>query len=253
VSLSDNYHSSTIQRAVEVLNLFRGPQQLTFTEILDRLKYNKATLFRVLHTLEQNKYLTRDQHGRYELGLSVLLLGNQVSRVKQLRKSAAPYLKELARRHNLTVHMAVVAGLDIVIIEQFAALNNLKVESRIGGRVPAHCTGLGKVLLAYSEPALVAMMINRRGMTRYTPNTITVWDGLLEELQGIRERGYALDDSEYAQQLRCLGTPLLNRDHQIEAAVSMTGLTLELSDGPELSEKARSVREICDEISKEIG
>jgi IclR family KDG regulon transcriptional repressor len=252
VITSDNYHATTIQRAIDVLNLFRERQELTFTEILDRLKYNKATLFRVLHTLEQNRYLTRDQRGCYELGLGILLLGNQVSQAKQLRKVVVPYLKRLARQNNLTVHLAVVAGLDIVIIDQFAAPNNLKVEPRVGREAPAHCTALGKVLLAYSEPSVVEMIIDSHGMPRYTPNNIIARDDLLQELQRIRECGYALDDSEYDRQIRCLGVPLLNRDNKIEAAVSITGLTIELPDGPTIAAKARNIREICDEISKEI-
>jgi IclR family acetate operon transcriptional repressor len=252
-SKSDKYNASTIQRAIDVLNLFREHERLSFTEILDVLKYNKSTLFRVLYTLEQNKYLARDKHGRYELGMSMFVLGNQVSQANKLKKVASPYLKELAQKNNLTVHLGSLDGLEVVIIDKFDAPNNVKMVSRIGRTVPAHCTGQGKTLLAYSDRSLVEMIINKHGMTRYTPNTITTMDGLFQELRQIRERGYTIDNSEHEKHIRCVGVPVLNRDNQIEAAISMTGLIMEYPDEKTIVEKAQIIQGVRDEIVREVG
>jgi DNA-binding IclR family transcriptional regulator len=252
-SKSDKYNASTIQRAIDVLNLFREHERLSFTEILDILKYNKSTLFRVLYTLEQNKYLARDKHGRYELGMSMFILGNRVSQANKLKKVASPYLKELSQQNNLTVHLGILDGLEVVIIDKFDAPNNVKMVSRVGGIVPAHCTGQGKTLLAYSDRSLVEMIINKHGMTRYTPNTITTLDGLFQELQQIRERGYALDNSEHEKHIRCVGVPILNRDHQIEAAISMTGVIMEYPDDRTIAQKAQIIQGVRDEIAREMG
>jgi DNA-binding IclR family transcriptional regulator len=252
-STSDKYNASTIQRAIDVLNLFREHQRLSFTEILDVLKYNKSTLFRVLYTLEQNKYLARDKHGRYELGMSMFILGNQASQANKLKKVAAPYLKELSQQNNLTVHLGTLDGLDVVIIDKFDAPNNVKMVSRVGGVVPAHCTGQGKTLLAYSDRSLVEMIINKHGMTRYTPNTITTMDGLFQELQQIRERGYTIDNSEHEKHIRCVGVPILNQDNQIEAAISMTGVIMEYPDEKTIAEKAQLIQKARDKIIKDMG
>jgi DNA-binding IclR family transcriptional regulator len=250
---SDKYNASTIQRAIDVLDLFREHQRLSFTEILDILKYNKSTLFRVLYTLEQNKYLTRDKHGRYELGISMFILGNQASQANKLRKVASPYLKELSQQNNLTVHLGILDGLDVVIIDKFDAPNNIKMVSRIGGVVPAHCTGQGKTLLAYSDRSLVEMIINKHGMTRYTPNTIATLDGLFQDLQQIRGRGYTIDNSEHEKHIRCIGVPILNREKQIEAAISMTGLIAEYPDDQTMAQKAQIIQNTRDKIVKEMG
>jgi len=250
---SDQYNASTIQRAIDVLNLFKEYERLSFTEILDILKYNKSTLFRVLYTLEQNKYLSRDKHGRYELGMSMFILGNQVSQANKLKKVAFPYLRELAQQNNLTVHLGILDGLNIVILDKYEAPNNIKMVSRIGGTVPAHCTGQGKTLLAYSSRELVEMIINKHGMTRYTPNTITTLDGLFEDLQQIRKRGYTIDNSEHEKHIRCIGVPILNKDNQIEAAISMTGLIMEFPDDATIAQKAKMIQEVRDKICRDLG
>jgi IclR family KDG regulon transcriptional repressor len=252
-STSDKYNASTIQRSLDVLNLFKEHERLSFTEILDALKYNKSTLFRVLHTLEQNKYLARDKHGRYELGMSVFILGNQVSQANKLKKVAYPYLKELSQRNNQTIHLNILDGLDVVVLDKFDPPNNIKMMSRIGGVVPAHCTGQGKTLLAYSDRSLVEMIINKHGMTRYTPNTIMTLDGLFQELQQIRERGYSVDRAEHEKHICCVSVPILNSDNRIEAAISMTGLTMEYPDDQTIAQKAQIIKNVRDKIAKEMG
>ena len=80
----DKYKVSTVQKAILVLNLFKNHQKLSFTDIQRKLNYNKSTLFRLLYTLEYNKYLSKDKHGRYELGLNIHILGNQISKESKL-------------------------------------------------------------------------------------------------------------------------------------------------------------------------
>jgi DNA-binding IclR family transcriptional regulator len=206
----------------------------------------------VLYTLEQNKYLSRDKHGRYELGISVFILGNQVSQANKLKRVAAPYLKDLSQQINLTVHLGILDGLDVVILDKFYAPDNIKLVSKVGRAVPAHCTGQGKTLLAYSSRELVEMIINKHGMTRYTPNTITTMDGLFEELRQIRERGYAIDNSEHEKHTRCLAVPILNKENQIEAAISMTGLIMEFPDNETIAQKAAIIQEVRDKIRREL-
>jgi len=227
---ASKYNASTIQRAIDVLNQFKEYQKLSFTEIQELVKFNKSTLFRVLYTLEQNKYLVRDKHGRYELGINIYILGNQASQANKLKKIAEPYLRELSQQHNLTVHLGILDGLDVVIIDKFDPLNNIKMVSKIGRAVPAHCTGQGKTLLAYSPREIVERIISHQGMKRYTTNTITTLDGFFQELQQIRERGYTIDNSEHEKHIRCIAAPIINKDGQVEAAISMTGLIMDYPD-----------------------
>ena len=94
--MQENYIVSTIQKGINILNLFKIEHKLSFTDIQKVLKYNKSTLFRILYTLEKNQYLSKDINGRYMLGLNIFILGNQISRIGKLKKVSEVYLKELA-------------------------------------------------------------------------------------------------------------------------------------------------------------
>lgn len=251
-STQSNYNLSTIQRAVDVLNLFKKNETLSFSEIQEQLKFNKSTLFRVLHTLEQNKYLSRDEHGRYELGITVYILGNQASQANKLKTIAAPSLRHLSQQNNAIVHLGTLDGLEVVIIDKFDSPNSIKTVSKVGKVVPAHCTGQGKTLLAYSPREVVEQIIGHQGMTRFTANTITTLDSLFQELEKIRERGYAIDDSEHEKHIRCIGVPILNKQGQIEAAISMTSLIMDLPDEETIAKKAKIIQTTRDEILRNI-
>ena len=224
----DKYKVSTIQKGIDILNLFKINQKLSFTDIQKKLSYNKSTLFRILYTLEQNKYLSRDKHGRYELGLDIFILGNQISKVNKLERAADSYLNQLAEDTNLTVHLGILDGIDVIIIGKHNPPNSsINMVSRIGAPVPAHCTGQGKVVLAFSPKLKVEKIIHSHGLKRYTPNTITTEKELFKELQIIKDRGYAIDNSEHENRIHCIAIPILNELNELMAAISITGLEID--------------------------
>ncbi|NLJ80968.1 MAG: IclR family transcriptional regulator [Firmicutes bacterium] len=249
----NKYHVSTIQRAVDVLNLFRESEKLSFTQMLDSLEYSKSTLFRVLHTLEENRYLSRDKHGWYELGTSIFVLGNRVSQANQLKKVAGPHMKKLSWENNLAVHLGILDRLEVIILDKCDPPNNIKMVSRAGATVPAHCTGQGKTLLAYSSLNVIKTIVSKYGLTRYTENTIVTLPALLKELEKIKERGYALDKSEHERHIRCVCLPILNQNNQIEAAISMTGLVAEFPDEEAMVQKVGVIQETRDRIRRDLG
>ncbi len=228
--MESKYHSSTIQKALDILDLFNHHSNLTFTEIQKFLGYNKSTLFRLIYTLVANDYLRKNEMGQYELGLSVFLLGNRISLEEQLRIVAEPLMEGLSKKFDLTVHLGILDGITVIIIAKAAPLSGIKMVSRVGVSVPAHCTGQGKTLLAYSPKERIERIINTHGLNRYTPNTITTTDGLNQELEDIRQRGYTIDNSEHEKDIRCVAVPLLNEKGQIIAAISITGLITDFPD-----------------------
>lgn len=247
------YYISTIQRAIDILNLFEDHDKLYFTQIQEFLKINKSTLFRVLYNLESNRYLSRDKHGRYELGLRILILGNRISQANKIKKVAASYLEELSDKINLTVQMGILDGFDVVIIDKHDPPNTIKMVAHIGAIVPAHCTGQGKTLLAYSSKDKVEKIINSHGLKRYTPHTMTTVNGLSDELEKIRKRGYAIDDSEHEKHIRCVAVPILNENGELQAALSITGLIMDFPTHKEIEKYAKLLKETRDKIRKKIG
>jgi DNA-binding IclR family transcriptional regulator len=251
--MEKSYHSSTIQRALNILNLFKEHKTLSFTEIQRLLGYNKTTLFRVLSTLQHNRYLSKDQSGRYQLGLNVFILGNRISAEYQLKKVAEPLMEELAERTELTVHLGILDGTNIIIIGKAEPNSMIQMVSRIGGSVPAHCTGQGKTLLAFSPKATVEKIINSKGLLRYTPQTITTADHLFAELANIRRLGFAIDNSEHEKNIRCVAVPILNETGKIEAALSITGTTTDFPGEETIKKYADMLMKVREEIRKEMG
>jgi DNA-binding IclR family transcriptional regulator len=252
-NVKKEYHSSTIQRAVDVLNLFKEHQKLSFTDMQQLLGFNKSTLFRVLSTLCSNKYLSKDEIGRYELGINLFILGIRISREYQLKNVAAPFMKQLSEQLDLTVHLGILDGTAVVIIEKTDPHRNIRMVSRIGSTVPVHCTGQGKTLLAFSSRETIEEIIDAQGLERYTPNTIITADGLFKELETIRRRGYAIDNSEHEKNIRCIAVPVLNEAEQIEAALSITGTILDFPDEQTMHSTAEVLKEVRDEIRGKLG
>jgi IclR family KDG regulon transcriptional repressor len=251
--MKKEYHSSTIQRALDVLNLFKEYQVLSFTEMQQLLGFNKSTLFRVLSTLSSNKYLSKDEIGRYHLGVNMFILGIRISREHQLKNVATGLMKRLSEQLDLTVHLGILDGTKVVIIEKTDPHRNIRMVSRIGSSVPVHCTGQGKTLLAYSSTETVEKIINAQGLERYTPHTITTVDGLFEELDTVRKRGYAMDDSEHEKNIRCVAVPILNEAEQIEAALSITGTTIDFPTEDAMHKTAQILKDVRDKIRREMG
>ena len=247
------YYSSTIQRALNILNLFEDYNKLSFTQIQNILKFNKSTLFRVLHNLENNNYLSLDKHGRYELGLKIFILGNRISSANKLIKVASSYLKNFSERIKLTVHIGILDGLNVVIIDKYEPPNTIKMVSHIGGMVPAHCTGQGKVLLAYSSEEKVKRIIKDHGLKKYTSNTITTTEGLFNEINKIRKYGYAIDNSEHEKHIRCVAVPIINESNELEAAISITALSMDFNSRKIINQHVKMLKEIRDEIRRKIG
>jgi IclR family KDG regulon transcriptional repressor len=251
--MKKEYHSSTIQRALDVLNLFKEYQVLSFTEMQQLLGFNKSTLFRVLSTLSSNKYLSKDEIGRYHLGVNMFILGIRISREHQLKNVATGLMKRLSEQLDLTVHLGILDGTKVVIIEKTDPHRNIRMVSRIGSSVPVHCTGQGKTLLAYSSSETVQNIIKVQGLQRYTPHTITTVDGLFEELDTVRKRGYAMDDSEHEKNIRCVAVPILNEAEQIEAALSITGTTIDFPTEDAMHKTAQILKDVRDKIRREMG
>ena len=252
-NLKKNYHSSTIQRALDILNLFKVHTTLSFAEIQEILGFNKSTLFRVLSTLQANKYLRKNKQGQFQLGLNVFILGNSVSREHQLKNVVSPYLERITQHLDLTVHLGILDGTDVIIIGKAEPNKRIRMVSRIGGSVPAHCTGQGKTLLAFSPKETVEKIINIQGLPRFTPHTICTADALFEELGAIRTRGYAIDNSEHERHIRCVAVPILDEAGKIEAALSITGTIFDFPDEHTIRKSVDLLQEARDNIRKELG
>jgi DNA-binding IclR family transcriptional regulator len=247
------YLATTIQKGLDVLELFKNRSHLSFTDIHAALGLHKSTIFRILHTLEINNYLFRDDEGKYTLGLNIFILGNSFSRESHIRRVATPHLQELSRQVSMTVQLGILEGTSVVILQKIDPTDSIRMFSRVGATVPAHCTGQGKTLLAFSPRETVERVINTHGLQRFTANTFTTPNSLFEELAAIRARGYAIDNSEHERHIKCVATPVLNDQGTVEAALSITGLVLDFPDQQSVEVHARQLQAAAERIRKDLG
>jgi DNA-binding IclR family transcriptional regulator len=149
-------------------------------------------------------------------------LGSQVPRQRGLREAAAPFLADLFEATHETVHLAILDGVEVVYVQKLDSRGGPRVPSRVGGRLPAHCTGVGKAMLAFAPPARLDEVL-AAGLRRRAPRTVVAPGLLRQELAEIRERGVAVEHEESSVGIACVAAPVLDADRIAVAAVSITG------------------------------
>jgi IclR family KDG regulon transcriptional repressor len=215
---------SSVKKALELLDHFTTERpELSLAEISREVDAHKSSVFRVLTTLEAAGFLEKDpQSGKYRLGLKILDLAGRVWGRHDIRQIASPYMEELARETGEVIHLAVLDGADIVYLEKKGQGQILTVATQVGGRNPAYASSMGKILLADLSESELRGIIGRGKLKKLTPNTITEIPRLVEELNRIREQGFALDNEETFPGIRCVGAPVRDAGGKVIAAVSVT-------------------------------
>lgn len=213
--------NSVLGRAVSLLTAFRGEPELTLSELARRAGLAKSTAHRLLRELEHWDFVERTDGG-IRLGMGLFELGSQAPRQRGLHEAAAPFLADLFEATHETVHLAVLDGLEVVYVQKLAVRRGPKVPSRVGGRMPAYCTGVGKAMLAFGSPEQVNAVLSA-GLARRTPRTVVAPGLLRKELATIRERGVALEHEESTVGITCVAAPILDGRGLAVAAVSITG------------------------------
>ena len=222
----ERYLIRVVERALKLLQVFSTTEpELSLTELSNRLGLNTSTTYRLLATLEIHGYIDQNsENGKYHLGVACLELGSVFLSQVSLRQQAQPLLETLRNDCKETVHLTILDRMEVVYLEKLESLLPIGfMSSRVGGRAPAHCTGVGKALLAYEAPDEVRSFYSEHGLQRYTDNTTVDVEELLAELAEVRNRSFAIDNEEYEIGVKCIAAPI--RDHQgkVVGAISISG------------------------------
>jgi DNA-binding IclR family transcriptional regulator len=159
--------------------------------------------------------------------LGAMALGDNA---RTLRETAMPFMYELSHATRQTVHLAVLDGCDVVYLEKLHGHTTVVVPSRVGSRLPAHASALGKVLLAHTPPGQVAAVL-KRPMRRLTPRTVSAPNQLAGALEQVRRDGLAHDYEEVREGVSCVAVPIRGASGSVVAAVSVCGWTRDLRGG----------------------
>lgn len=219
----ETYKIKVLEKLLRILELFdEKGKQLTASEIYQILGLNKSTVFRILNILEESSYLERDPITlRYRLGFKIYFLGSLVEGYSEIRKLAHPFLENLNKTCNETVQLVILDRGEAFYLDKLEGERPIRVVSKVGQRLPPHCVGVGKVLLASLPKEALDKIIRKKHLKQFTENTITDPNKLEIELARVREHGYAIDNEEIESGLKCLAVPLNDSEGKVIAAISI--------------------------------
>lgn len=250
--METNKGSTILGRGLCLLELLAGAStDKKASELADEMGLHRTSIYRYLSQLTEAGYVASAGNGLYRLGPKVIELASLVQRRMDVRNIAHGVLVRLSEETDCTVHLAQIIGGEVVIVDKIETHRSLPMYSRIGARVPAHCTGVGKALLAFLPAKELRPILDRLELKRYTDNTITDRQGLLQELGDIRAQGFSRDNSEHEEGIVCVASPILDSRRRVVAAASAT-------DTPRKFETrtawyVEKVIEATRQISRELG
>lgn len=181
-----------------------------------------STTFRMLKFMVDNDYVRADR-GIYTLGVGFVRFGNVACQQHPLIKAARPVLEELSRETRETVHLAKLQNDRILYIDKVEGSRPIHMGSLIGKRNPLYCTGVGKAILAFQPRAVQEKLLASIEYVPYTATTVPDEAAMREELARIRARGYAVDNCEHEAWVYCVAAPVLARNGQCVAGISISG------------------------------
>lgn len=249
------YSVKAVDKALRILEtLGKESRGLGLVELSRRLLIEKSTLHRLLGTLEARGFVRKDPSSLgYSLGIKILELGTAVTARSALGRAAASVLDRLAVRCRQTVNLAVLDGDEILYVAKRESPEPLRLTVEVGRRLPAHCTALGKAMLAFRPAPEVCRLFRRRKRLRqFTPNSITNPRELIDRLEEVRRAGVAMDREELVLGLRCLAAPVLDFTGYAIAAISISAPAATLSE-ERVGELRPMLVEAVAEVSKALG
>jgi IclR family KDG regulon transcriptional repressor len=216
------YNVRAVERAVRVLSSFdREHPERGVSEIARATGLHKATTHRIVATLLNCGFLERAADGeRYRLGFGVVRLGLGVLGRLDFRREAIPYMQQLVDRFQEICTLGIFDRGQVLFVEVLSGKRSVTIRARVGEHVPIHCTASGKVFLAFLPPEVVEPILEAP-LAAYTEKTITSPARLREELELVRQRGYALNDEEFEVGLRAVAVPIRDIDGNVLAEMSM--------------------------------
>jgi DNA-binding IclR family transcriptional regulator len=244
---------SSVANAIRLTKAFSEQEyEMGISALASRLGLAKSTVHRLATTLVEYDMLEQNKEtGKYRLGLAFFELGTLVRRKMDVTTEAQGEIHALADSSGETVQLAILDHLTVLYIRIRESRQAIRLSSGLGSRAPAHCTGVGKALLAFQPPEVVQQVIEN-GLKRYTENTIVEPEKLRAELASIRAKGYAIDDEEIEIGLRCVAAPIRDHSGRVVAAISVAAPVQRMSK-KQVQAAIPPVLAAAENISRRLG
>ncbi len=249
-----NNHIEAITRTLRVLEAFEGRSEVSLNELAGRVSMVKSSIFRILFTLEQSGYVSKNGSGKYSITprFSRLAGDAQFSAASELPAIALPFMAALLRRFQETVNLGVLNGDEVLYIRVLESPHAFRLAAHAGIRSPLHSTALGKALLCRMAPAEIERILKEKTLRRHTTRTICNRATFMKDLATTLKRRYSIDNGEDSEGARCFGAAILDSEGKAIAAMSISGPAARMDRIPE-REIGASLVAACRDISTLLG
>lgn len=244
----------SVDRALDILSLFSYARpRWGITDIALAMNLPKGTIHNIVSTLDSGGFLKKDEETRkYCLGPKLFSLGTIMGGTLEINQKASGPVHSLVERTGLVSRIAIWDHDAALLTMEVAPHNYSALAQRIGPRVAAYCSALGKALLAFLSSSEVKAYLERTELTPFTPNTISKRDALQEELERTRKRGYAVNNEEIALGRASLAAPIFGSDRRLVGSISQAGNVDQIL-GSEMDSLLRRLKATAGEISMAMG
>lgn len=245
--------SATALKALRVLEAVAAHSQpVSLSEVADEVSIDKSTAYRMLVTLTEAGYLVRDHASKlYRLSYKVVSLSRNLLAENEVYQMSRQILERLTAVTHETVHLCILDGSQTVLVQKVKGTQLVAVDFQIGDRSPLHCTSIGKALLAFQDVRQIEAVI-ANGLPQLASKTITDSNAFRKELHRVRSQGYAIDDHEFSDNMRCIAAPVFERGGRVQMGISISGpdtrFTLD-----KLEELKDPLLEASRELSERLG
>lgn len=243
----------TLERGLTVLLALKELRRAPLSVLARQVGLSASTAYRLLETLRQHGFVEwEEQSGMYSVGLRAYQVGLAFAERSNLIQAAQGSMDALVAELNETVNLAVLYGAEAVYVHQVEGRQLVRMFAHLGAGAPLHASGVGKVLLAWRPEQEVRQKLGDGPFPAYTPHSITTLPALLRELEGVRTRGYGLDDQERELGVRCLAVPVRDHSREVVAALSISAPTSRFAPD-QIGEVAGHVQRAAAQVSARLG
>lgn len=247
------YRVQVLDRSFRILDaLATASDALSPAELASSLRLHKSTIHRLLVVLEHQRFIRRTAEGKYGLGTRLIEMGSRAMEQLDLGEHALPFLRRLVEEAGETAHISVLSGTEMMSLANVPGRWTLTTPSTVGRRTQIYCTSVGKAYIAFLPEERLEPLLRRVPFTPHTRRTITTSATLRAELARVRKRGYAVDNEEVEEGLRCIGAPVRDYTGEVVASISIAGPVFRVQKG-RVAELARAVVRAADDLSADLG
>ncbi|MGP9781973.1 IclR family transcriptional regulator [Arthrobacter sp. MYb211] len=243
--------SATLKRALGLLNLIATEPQ-SLDDIAADSQVHKTTIMRQLHTLEECRFVVRNDQGKYQLGSKLFELSSLALEQRNIVQVAHPHLTALNRLTGQTIHLAAFEGPEVVYIDKLESRHSVRMYSRIGLTASLHATAVAKVLLSELPVERRQHIAESLNYHRYTKHTLSNAEDFLTALDTVERQGFAFDNREHEEFVHCVAVPIRDASSHVVAAVSCSVPVVLLSQ-EELLALVPEIKSVAEAISADLG